>query len=80
DEELRMLVRRGTIDKRTPLQAEGHSDWAPAEQLLPNVFDTPPPAEGASTPVKYEEVFPGITKVRNRSISRAAGLGNSMPF
>ena len=59
DEELRMLVRRGAIDKRTLLQAEGNSDWTPAETLIPNVFDTPPPAEGASTPVRYEEVFPG---------------------
>ncbi|MFO7975958.1 MAG: DUF4339 domain-containing protein [Candidatus Hydrogenedentota bacterium] len=59
EEELRMLIRRGTIDKRTLLQAEGSSEWAPAETLLPNVFDTPPPSDGASTPVKYEEVFPG---------------------
>lgn len=59
DEELRMLVRRGAIDKRTLLQHEGTSEWHPAEALIPQVFETPPPTDGPSTPVKYEEVFPG---------------------
>ena len=59
DEELRLLVRRGAVNKRTPLQQEGSSEWQPAEALIPRVFDTPPPADGPSTPVRYEEVFPG---------------------
>ncbi len=59
DEELRLLIRRGAVNKRTPLQQEGSSEWQPAETLLPRVFDTPPSADGPSTPVRYEEVFPG---------------------
>ncbi|HQE81975.1 MAG TPA: DUF4339 domain-containing protein [Candidatus Hydrogenedentes bacterium] len=72
DEELRMLVRRGTIDKRTLLQAEGGSEWRPAETLVPTVFETPPPADGASAPVRYEEVFPG-SRESAESVSFSSG-------
>ncbi len=57
-EELRILVRRGSVDKRTLVQREGSSEWQPAESALPGFFDTPPPAEGPATPIRYEEVFP----------------------